>query len=76
MARRLSTKCQADSCERLARFRDWTGTSTDLCWHEGNSRSSLSLWSRRLRVPMVTCGNDRSHRPHLSREISRSIDFS
>jgi len=54
MARRLSAEWQAEWCERLARFRDWTGTSADFCRHEGISRSSLYLWSRRLHVPVMS----------------------
>jgi hypothetical protein len=50
MAKRLSAEWQAEWRERLARFRDWIGTSADFCRHGGISRSSLSLWSRRLRV--------------------------
>ena len=54
MARRLSAEWQAEWHERLARFRDWTGTSADFCRHEGISRSSLYMWSRRLHVPVMS----------------------
>jgi len=50
MARRLTAEWQADWREWLARLRDGTGTSAAFCRHEGISRSSLSLRSRRLRV--------------------------
>ena len=50
MARRLSAEWR----ERLASFQDSMGTSADFCRHEGISRSSLYLWSRRLRVPVIS----------------------
>jgi hypothetical protein len=54
MARRFSAEWTADEWrERLARFRNWMGTSADFCRHEGICRSSLSLWFRRLRVPIM-----------------------
>jgi hypothetical protein len=37
MARRLIAEWMADWRERLARFRDGTGTSADFCRHEGIS---------------------------------------
>jgi hypothetical protein len=54
MAKRLSAEWQAEWRERLARFRDWTGTSAKFCRHEGISRSSLSLWFRRLCVLILS----------------------
>jgi hypothetical protein len=51
MARRLCAEWQAKWRKRLARFRDRTGTSAEFCQPERFSRSLLSLWSRRVRVP-------------------------
>ena len=53
MARRLSAEWRAEWRERLMRFRGWTGTSGDFCWHEGICRASLSVWAWRWRVPVA-----------------------
>ena len=53
MARRLCAEWQAKWRKRLARFRDRTGTSAEFCQPERFSRSLLSLWFRRLRVPIM-----------------------
>ena len=54
MAKRLNAEWQAEWREQLGRCWDWTGTSAAFCRHEEISRSSLYLWSRRLRVPVMS----------------------